>query len=51
MSSPRAGRGRKKSRNVQASRPLLELCGGHVIMLQVELPQVALFRQLVCDVA
>ena len=33
------------------SRPLLELRGRHVIILQMEVPQVALFRQLACDVA
>ena len=41
----------KKSRNVQLSCPLLELYGGHVTMLQMEVPQVALFRQLAYDVA
>ena len=37
------------SRNVPVSRPLLELCGRHVIMLQMEVPQIAVFRQLAHD--
>ena len=32
-------------------RPLLELRGRHVVMLQMKVPQVALFRQVACDVA
>ena len=39
------------SRNVQVSCPLLELCGRHVVVFQVKIPQVALFRQLVDDVS
>ena len=39
------------SRNVQVNRPLLEMCGRHVIMLQMEVPQVAPFRQLAYDVS
>ena len=38
------------SRNIQVSRPLLELCGRHVVMLQMKVPQIALFRQLVDNV-
>ena len=38
-------------RNIHVSRPLLELCGTRVIMLQMEVPQVALFRQFAYDVA
>ena len=51
MSSPRAGRGHKLSRDVQVSRPLLELRGGHAVVLQMKVPQVALIRQLVDNVA
>ena len=32
------------------NRPLLELCGRHVVVLQMEVPQIALFRQLVDDI-
>ena len=39
------------SRNVQVNRPLLELRARHVVVLQVKLPQVALVRQLVDNVA
>ena len=41
----------KFSRNVQVSRPLLALRGGHVVVLQMKVPQVALVRQLVVNVA
>ena len=34
------------SRNIQVSRPLQELRGRHVVVLQMKVPQVALFRQL-----
>ena len=33
MSSPRADRGQKKTKNVQVSRPLLELRDGHVVVV------------------
>ena len=33
------------------SRPLLELCGRHVIGRQMKVPEVALVRQLVDNVA
>ena len=46
MSSPRAVEVKKNSRNVQVSRPLLELRGRHVAVLQMKVPQVALVRQL-----
>ena len=36
---------------VQGSRPLIELRGGHVVVLQLEVPQVVLVRQLVDHVA
>ena len=39
------------SRNVQVGCPLLELRGGHVVVLQVKIPQVALVRQLIDNVA
>ena len=39
------------SRNIQLSRPPLELCGRDAIMLQVEVPQVPLLRQVAYDVA
>ena len=39
------------SRNVQVGRPLLELRGRHVVVLQVKVPQVALVRQLVDNVS
>ena len=32
------------------SGPLLELCGGHMMMFQMKVPQVALLRQLVDNV-
>ena len=51
MSSPRVDRGHQFSRHIQVSRPLLDLCGGHVIMLQMDVPQVALLRQVAYDVA
>ena len=51
MSSPRTDNGHKLSKNVQVSRPLLELCGTHVVVLQMKVPQVALVRQLVNNVA
>ena len=51
MSSPRVGRGRRISRNVQVGRPLLELRGRHVVALQVKAPQGALVKQLVDIVA
>ena len=41
----------KCSRNVQVSRPLLELRGGHVVVLQMKVPQVAIVGQLVGNVA
>ena len=47
MSSPSAGRGHNLSRNVPVSRPLLELRGRRVVVLQVKVPQVALVRQLI----
>ena len=51
ISSPRVDRGHKFSRNIQVSRPLLELRGRHVVVLQMKVPQVALVRQLVDNVA
>ena len=47
MSSPRAGGGLNFSRNVQVSRPLLELRCRHVEVLLMKVPQVALVKQLV----
>ena len=41
----------KNSRNIQVSRPLLELRGGHVVVLPMKVPQVAFFRQLVGNFA
>ena len=41
----------KCSRNIQASRPLLEFARGRrVVLLQIEVTQVALFRELVDNV-
>ena len=52
ISSPRAGRGHKNFQEYPSeSRPLLELRGRHVVVLQVKVPQVALVRQLVDNVA
>ena len=52
MSSPRVDRSHEfLSRNIQVSRSLLELSGRHVIMYQMKVLQVALFRQLAYDVA
>ena len=39
------------SRNVQVSCSLLELCGRHVVVFQVSVPQISLIRQLIYDVA
>ena len=47
ISSPHAGKGRKLFRNVQVSRPLLELRSGHVVVFQVKLLQFPYVRQLV----
>ena len=44
-------RSSKCSRNVHVSRPLLELRGRHVVVLQMNVPQVALVRQLADQVA
>ena len=46
MSASRVDGDHKIVQENQLSRPILELCGRHVIMLQMEVPQVALFRQL-----
>ena len=51
MSSPRLDRGHQFSKNIQVSRPLLELSGRHLTMFQMEVAQVALFRHLAHDVA
>ena len=37
--------------NIQVSRYLPELCGRHVIMFQMKVLQVALFKQLAYDVS
>ena len=39
------------SRTVQVSCPLLELRGGHVVVLQVKVPRISRVRQLVDNVA
>ena len=49
MSSPRAGRGHKISKNVQVNRNLLELRGRHVAVLQMKVLQITLVRQLVAE--
>ena len=46
-----SGKGHDFSGNVQVSRPLLELRGRHVVVLQMKASQVALVRQLVDNVA
>ena len=50
-SSPRADRGHKKSMNIQVSRPLLDLRGRRVVVLQKKVLQFALLRQLLDNVA
>ena len=51
MSSPLVDKGHNFYKSIQVSRSLLELCGRHAMMFQVKVPQVALVRQLACDVA
>ena len=51
MSSPLVDKGHKSSRNIQMSGILLELRGGHVVVLQVKVIQVTLVRQLVDNVS
>ena len=41
----------KITRKIQVSRPLLELYGIHVVMLQMKVPQVPIVRQLAYNVA
>ena len=45
MSSPFVDKGHEKSRNIQVSRPLLEWCGRHVVVLAQDKPS----RQLVLN--
>ena len=47
MSSPRVDKGHIIFQNIQVSRPLLELCGRHVVVLRMKVPQIAPFRQIV----
>ena len=53
MSSPRVDEGHiiNSSRNIRMCGPLLELRGGHMVVLQVEVLQVTLVRQLVANVS
>ena len=39
------------SKNVQVSCPLLELCGRHMVMFQVKVPQIFHIKQFIYDVA
>ena len=51
MFLPRVDGGCSVSRNVQVSRPLFELCGGHVVVFKMNMPQVALVSKLVKNTA
>ena len=44
-SSPHAGKSHNLSKNVQMGCSYLALCRGHVLMLQVMVPQISLVRQ------